>query len=117
VSAANARENRAAPEIPMPDCKPCGACCLRVYDALDLTPREAFHEHHPELVTTDYGRLQLQRAGQACPMLLGDGERTPYRCADHEHRPQTCRDFEQGGSNCHTTRRLAAHPPQQEAMS
>ncbi len=90
-----------------PDCTTCGACCLRAFDALDLVPGEPFCTRHSALVVVDYGRLQMQRRGDRCPLLNGDGsDDLPFRCTDYDHRPQTCRDLEVGSVACHQAREL-----------
>jgi len=88
-------------------CGTCGACCLRVFDALDVDGDHAFQLRYPSLISVAFGHLQLAGRKGRCPLLVGDGSDVrPYRCSDYLARPTTCRTFREGSTACQQARTM-----------
>lgn len=91
-------------------CDDCGACCREAFHVVELSPRDGFRRHRPDLVEHEEGRYVLPRGKDGwCPCLTQpDGV---FRCTDYAVRPQTCRDFTLGSANCLEARRRVGRTP------
>lgn len=87
------------------DCSTCGACCREAYDTVDIHPKEAVLERHPDLIDARDGRYRMRRRDGRCLALTQlTPDQAGYRCAIYQDRPKTCREFEFRGSHCLSAR-------------
>lgn len=91
------------------DCLTCGACCREAYDRVEVKPREAFVQLHPDWVDREGRHLKIKRVDSHCVALISERKKeeplSHYACQCYFDRPKTCRDFQKGGANCLFARR------------
>lgn len=105
------------PDVPIPDCMTCGACCI-YFPCVGVRPNEAISPDDYWDITTGQGDAAIlvdryvRRDGEslACSCLEGQPG-VNVTCRIYETRPKMCRDFEAGSDRCHAIRRSCGLEP------
>ena len=105
------------PDVPIPDCMTCGACCI-YFPSVGVRPDEAVSPGDYWDITTGEGDAAIlvdryvRRDGEtlACSCLEGQPG-VNVTCRIYESRPKMCRDFEAGSDRCHAIRRSCGLEP------
>lgn len=101
---------------PIPDCIPCGACC--VYGLVIPIERRAPEplERYVEVTLDDAPEVVVERVFERnerdgrCSNLVGEVG-TEIGCTVYADRPQICRDFDAGSDRCFGHRRMYGIDP------
>ena len=105
------------PNVPIPDCMTCGACCI-YFPCVGVRPNEGISPEDYWDITTGEGDAAVlvdryvRRDGEslACSCLEGQPG-INVTCRIYESRPKMCRDFEAGSDRCHAIRRSCGLEP------
>ena len=107
--------------VPIPECIPCGACCVHgLIIPIDRREPEPL-EQYVEVTLDDAPNVVVERLFERifedgrCANLTGEIG-VEIGCAVYPNRPRICRDFEAGSDRCFGHRRMAGiDPPLSEA--